>query len=278
MEARYGPVASWTPQAGVGGPMQKWKRRLLGGLVVVVLGVPCALWALAAGLSKPRPVGQEGPGAQVLADRMESSVELAAWSRTGAVSWTFAGRNTHLWDRQRHLDRVQTGDRTTLIDLHARDGRAWDGDVELHGNARVEAVQDAWGQWANDSFWLNPVAKLHDDGVVLKRVETADHGPGLLVEYASGGVTPGDAYLWHLDDTGRPVGWTMWAQILPIQGMWASWAGWTQLSTGAWVATDHTLGPVSLQLTDVVGAETLAALTGGDDPFLPILGAAATSP
>ena len=33
-----------------------------------------------------------------------------------------------------------------------------------------------------------------------------------------GGVTPGDTYLWILDDSGRPVAWRVWVKILHIPG------------------------------------------------------------
>ena len=93
----------------------------------------------------------------------------------------------------------------------------------------------------------------------------------LLVSFGSGGRTPGDAYLWTVGADGRPTAWRMWVSILPIGGLKVSWAGWTRLSTGAWVATEHALGPIDLCLTQVEGAASLAALLGDQpDPFAPL--------
>nr|MBK7066096.1 hypothetical protein [Deltaproteobacteria bacterium] len=57
----------------------------------------------------------------------------------------------------------------------------------------------------------------------------------------------------------------MWVSIIPIGGLEASWEGWTRLSTGALVATRHQMGPKRMELRDVAGAETLAALVPGAD-------------
>jgi hypothetical protein len=59
----------------------------------------------------------------------------------------------------------------------------------------------------------------------------------------------------------------MWVSIIPIGGLEASWEGWIQLSTGAWVSTVHEVGPMTLTLTDVKGAASVMELLG-EDPFL----------
>jgi hypothetical protein len=98
-------------------------------------------------------------------------------------------------------------------------------------------------------------------------VRLDDGTRGLLVSYASGGVTPGDAYLWIVGDDGLPRAWKMWVTVIPIGGVQASWERWITLSTGARVATRHAMGPITLELTDVEGASTLGELEPGDDPF-----------
>jgi hypothetical protein len=98
-------------------------------------------------------------------------------------------------------------------------------------------------------------------------VETEEGSEALLVKYGSGGVTPGDAYLWHFDDKGRPVSWDMWVSIIPIGGASASWDKWEELATGAVVSTSHDLGPLTTEITDLGAAATLSELVDGPDPF-----------
>ncbi|MFT5586585.1 MAG: hypothetical protein ACI9VR_004184 [Cognaticolwellia sp.] len=222
-------------------------------------------------LNEPAPVGVSDAAADALADKMIDAVDREAWARTGAVNWTYADRYTHLWDRDRHFVQVQKGGWQALVDLNTLKGVASVDGVALAGAARDEAVQEAYAAWANDSFWLCAMNKAFDPGTSRSRVAQPDGSESLLVQYSSGGVTPGDAYLWHLDENGRPESWQMWVSILPIGGAAATWEGWEQLSTGAWVSTQHKLGPMDIQVTHLQGAESLSELSPGPDPFAPLL-------
>lgn len=239
------------------------------GLVVLALGGRAALNA-------PLPAGVPGAEAEELTDTMFRGVDAEAWAETGAVTWTFAGRNQHLWDRQRALDRVAWGEVEVLVDLNSQTGRATRAGEAVEGKAAERLIAKAYAAWINDAFWLNPVVKARDEGVVRATVAASppdEASRGLLVSYSSGGLTPGDSYLWLVGPDGRPVAWRMWVSIIPIGGLRASWEGWTQLSTGAWVSTEHRAGPVRLLLTDVAGAATLADLVPGPDPFAALVGA-----
>jgi len=246
-----------------------WVGGVLGGLLLLVI---VCLGLIGFALHEPLPQGTPGPQAEQLAESLRDSVDHQAWERTGAISWTFAGFRHHLWDRDRHLDRLVEGDLTVWIDLSTRQGRAERDGVALQGTELDAALSSAWAAWANDSFWLNPVVKVFDQGTTRGLVELPDGGQGLLVEYSSGGVTPGDAYLWIPGPDGRPQAWKMWVSVMPIGGMEVSWEGWQQLSTGAWVATTHDspLG-LSMQVTDIEAAESLGELVEGGDPFAEIV-------
>jgi hypothetical protein len=59
----------------------------------------------------------------------------------------------------------------------------------------------------------------------------------------------------------------MWVQIIPIGGIETSWEGWTELSTGAKISTQHEgWGRTMTFISDVEGAKDLEAL--GVDPGL----------
>lgn len=250
-------------------------RRLLRVLGAVVLALCALLLTTRLVLSAPRPEATPGPDGDALATAMNAAVNQAAWQATGAVRWTFAGRNQHLWDRTRGLARVSWGDTVVLVDLGKQQGRATEDGQPVTGRKAERLVEKAYAAWINDSFWLNPVVKAFDEGttrsVVTPTGDDAGHR-GLLISYSSGGLTPGDAYLWLLDEQSRPVAWRMWVSVIPVGGVRASWEGWTTLSTGAQVSTLHRLGPVTLALTDVAGAATLAELEPGPDPFAPLMG------
>jgi len=215
------------------------------------------------------PHGQSGPEADALARKIEHAVNIAAWQRTGAVRWTFADRH-HLWDRQRALARVQWDELEIQLDLEHNTGLAWRAGHKVDGQQSVELISSARSYWTNDSFWLNPLAKLFDVGTIRQLVVQADGSRELLITYTTGGDTPGDSYLWQLEDDGRPHAWEMWVSIIPIGGIGTTWQQWKQLATGAWISERHRFLFFDIQLTDVAGATDLAALVGDDDPLTAI--------
>ncbi len=239
-------------------------------LVLVVAALTCfVFW-----VSEPRPTSERPEAASREVDRMWRALRQEAWLETGAVEWDFGGRQQHLWDRERSLSRVSWGSVTVLQHLSRREGLAFDaGQQVTDPERRQELVEQAWAHFANDSFWLAAPFKARDPGTSLG-MGLAGEDEGVLVSYAQGGVTPGDAYLWVVDAEGRPVAWRMWVSILPIGGERTTWEGWLELDTGAWVATRHRFAhvPFELVLSDVRGAATLSELTGGDDPFEPLVG------
>lgn len=248
--------------------MVKLIRRLGIAVLALVLFLAVVFGAAVIFLSKKLPVGESGPRADELAHAIERNVNTEAWQKTGAVRWTFGGRNQHLWDRTRMLARVRWKDGTSaLVNLTTQQGRAFDGNTELTGERASRLVKRAYASWINDSFWLNPLVKLFDDGTVRKIVPQPDGSQALLLSYMGGGLTPGDSYLWLLGPDGKPRAWQMFVSIIPIKGVEASWEGWTQLATGAWVSTRHKAAGITLELSDVAGAATLAELEPGADPF-----------
>jgi len=218
--------------------------------------------------SEPVPKGKPGPAADALARKIGEAVNLSAWEATGAVRWTFAGKHRLLWDRRRSLVEVAWEDERVLLDIATKGGRVFHNGLPLTDRARE--LDAAYRYFINDAFWLNPVATFFNQGAVREILQLEDGSEGLLVRYTSGGVTPGDSYLWHLHPDGLPKAFKMWVQIIPVGGVSASWDDWQTLATGAKVATRHKLGPRDIVLTDLAAAATLGELTAGEDPFAPL--------
>ncbi|MGB5311215.1 MAG: hypothetical protein WBN38_04040 [Polyangiales bacterium] len=243
--------------------------KILGAVLIVgILAVVVAVYSI----NEPRPEGTPGPAADALAHSMQAAVDKEAWDRTGAVRWSFFEKHRYVWDRQRGLVEIAWGESRALFRTADQTGRVWSDGKEQSPEDAKKALKTAYAYWINDSFWLNPVVKFFDPGVERSLVKLDDGRDALLVTYTSGGVTPGDAYLWIPVEDGLPAAWRMWVQIIPIGGIEVTWEGWKTLSTGAKVATEHEgWGRLMTFITDVEGAEDLGAL--GVDPglFEPIL-------
>jgi len=248
--------------------------RILRWLGVLSLGVIGVLLAFAWAVHEPLPEGETGPEADALARRIESWAEPEAWASTGIVEWTFRGVNHHVWDRDRGFVRVRRGNQVAWLRLSDGSGIVEQDGVRLEHHRAQRALESAHARWINDSFWLNPLVKLFDAGT--RRELVSGKNGGLLVIYNTGGVTPGDAYLWEVDDDGRPVAWRMWVRIIPIGGVRATWNGWKTLATGARISTEHELALGTLEISDVRGGSSYLDIGFEEDPFRPLSRAASS--
>jgi hypothetical protein len=236
-----------------------WKWSLIIALVAVTAIVITYIM-----MDDPRPGGEQGDGAEALAQKMLVAINHDAWENTGAVSWTFAGKRHLIWDKKRQYAKVSWNDREAYIKIDQKTGVAFTNGQQLDGEAAQEIIQKAWEIWVNDAFWLNPVSKIYDPGTSRSLVETAAGDKGLMVEFGSGGSTPGDAYLWEVDAQGLPFQWRMWVSIIPLGGMEATWENWAVTETGVKISTLHKMSGMELKLTDVKTAIDLETLTGSD--------------
>ena len=128
-------------------------------------------------------------------------------------------------------------------------------------------LQRGWEYWCNDSFWFNPVVKLRDEGTERKLVDVGEEGIGLLVTYVQGGVTPGDSYLWILDENGLPKEWRIWASSFPVKGLRITWEDCIEIC-GAKIVQTHRVGPVEIKISDVLSGDHHSELGFAADPFV----------
>lgn len=198
---------------------------------------------------------------------IEKAIHKSAWDKTKWVSWVFPGNRRHLWDRERGFAEVQWGDYTAVLDIESQNGEVFLRDEHLEPGAEKDSlIQRAWAAHINDAFWLNAPAKLHDDGTKRSLVER-DSATLLKVEYTTGGVTPGDSYIWHFDENYLPTAWEMYVSVIPEQGVMSTWENWITLESGAKIATHHYRGERLTELKEVRSGNSYRDFGREEDPF-----------
>lgn len=224
--------------------------------VLVVLGYRLA--------DEPVPKGEVGPRAEYLADKMLTALNYNAWQNLGAIAWSYPRGHDYIWDKQANLVSVKWDDFTVLLNPENKQGIVYKGKKEITGDNQREYLNKAFEYFVNDSFWLIAPFKARDPGTTRKVVKYKSND-ALLVQYNSGGVTPGDSYLWILNDDGMPVAWKFWASIVPVGGLKFTWENWENAS-GAKISTFHD-GLLNIEITNLRWSDNVINLNNGIDPF-----------
>lgn len=156
---------------------------------------------------------QEG---DLLAKKMQDALGgRAAWDAVAFVDFSFvatfagfeAANRRHQWDKGRGFLVTTTGEgkERVALDLWDKGGFATDDEGRaLTGEALADRLEDAWAHFINDSYWLCAPFKVFDDGAVRAAVD----GKLRITFEKAVGLTPGDAYLYTLDENGRPTQWS----------------------------------------------------------------------
>ncbi|MCA9520192.1 MAG: hypothetical protein KC609_04445 [Myxococcales bacterium] len=234
---------------------------LVGALVVVYI-TNCSLI----------PKGVEGPGAERLLARMKAATNNAAFfERTAAVEFDFDGRHQIVWDRRRGLAEVRFKAKGARLRVQIATNRsrvvAWTGSRRVVGPRELETLaKTAYAYFINDTFWLNPV--FHIDQKSARRYLVSPNE--LLVRFESGGVTPGDTYLFKVDERYRVRKMTMWVQIIFVKGLPVIFEDYVTTETGVTLATSHRILFYNLELKGVRMYRRYPPL-GATDPFADLL-------
>lgn len=205
--------------------------------------------------------------ADLMAERMMSAVHVEAWDSLKLVSWTFPGDHHYLWDKERNFVEHTWGNNRILLHTKTFTGIAYENGQLMEDSLKIrKKLEKGWSHFCNDSWWLNAPVKAMDSGVVRSIVETDDGNRGLKVEYKSGGVTPGDIYVWILDENYLPRSYKLWVSIIPVGGLEFTWEDWIELPGGALIAQKHVSKGITLELSNVQGGYDFDEL-GVKDPF-----------
>lgn len=200
------------------------------------------------------PTGKQGTEADQLATQMLQALNEDAYLNTDYLEWTFKGRHHYKWYKSDKTCEVYWDDFTVILDFENNaNSKVFVAKQDYNGIEKQDYIDKATNYFNNDSFWLVAPYKVFDKGVERRLIKTEDNKDALLVTYTSGGTTPGDSYLWHFDATGKPISYQMWTDILPIDGLEATWYDWTTTESGAQLPTFHKLLFLGLEMGEVKG-------------------------
>lgn len=216
--------------------------KILKWIFIILIAIGLIGYVTFLIIDEDLPKGKQGGKAEQLADKMLDAVNDSAWKEIAVVKWNLGGQRDIIWDKNRHWAKVSWDDYNVFIKLDSKKGVAFAKGKQVERDEVLDKLlKDAYEIWANDSFWLNPITKIRDAGTERRFVELDDEKlNGLLITYKSGGVTPGDSYLWLVNrETGMPESVKMWVQIIPVGGVEFSWENWHTTSGGAKIAQTH---------------------------------------
>lgn len=200
------------------------------------------------------PTGPQGAEADQLASQMLKALNEKAYANTDYLEWTFNGSHHYKWYKTDHTCEVSWKSFTVILDLdNQTNSEVFVAEQEYNGIEKQKYIDKATNYFNNDSFWLVAPYKVFDPGTERRFITTENDKKALLVTYTSGGSTPGDSYLWHLDDSGTPKSFQMWVNIIPIDGLEATWENWISTESGATLPTLHKFLFLGIELENVKG-------------------------
>jgi len=231
--------------------LKKTGKVILKTLLAFIAVGFLAFVALKISYSDPIPKGKPGEQADALATSMLEALNYSAYKNTTRLDWTFRGKNSYEWYLQEHMVEVYWNDyHVTYNTRNTSQSKAYLNETPLDGEAKEEALAYAVSNFNNDSFWLVAPFKVFDEGTIRSIVEE-EGKQKLLVQYTTGGTTPGDAYLWELDKDYKPVAFKMWVSILPFDGLEALWYDWKETNGGFWLAYKKSIFGFEVPVTNL---------------------------
>lgn len=202
------------------------------------------------------PIGIEGEQADAIAYKMLDALDYEAYKNTNYIEWTFKKRHHFKWQKNENTCLVFWKDFKVNLDLkNSLQSKAYVHKFKVDGEKAIELITEATKHFNNASFWLVAPYKIFDEGTKRSLVKTKHNEDALLVTYTTGGNTPGDSYLWFLNDTGKPEKFKMWTSNLPIDGLEATWEDWITTESGAQLPTFHKILVLDVDMGNIKGAK-----------------------
>lgn len=235
--------------------IMKFKKilKITAGVVVFLTLPSLLLFAfLYFKYNEPIPSGETGREADLLAEKMLNALNYEAYQNTNYVEFSFKNMHHYKWNKAENKCEVIWKDFKVNLNLNTpQQSEVFVANNLYKGKDREKLINKALSYFNNDSFWLVAPYKVFDQGTERRAVTTDEGKQALLITYTSGGSTPGDSYLWHLNNEGVPESFQMWVSILPIGGLEASWNNWTTCETNAQLPTFHKMLILGIELENI---------------------------
>ena len=223
--------------------MMRVIKKVTLALIVISLG----LFLVIQLLSKPLPESITGPEADQLARDVQAALNISGYETLDQIQFSFRDHH-YLWNKIEERVLVSwEGYQVDLILSEIENSKIVQGDKNSN---RADLIEKAKAYFYNDSYWLVAPFKFFDPGVIRSLVETDNGNKALLITHTSGGVTPGDSYLWYFDENLVPTHFELWVSIIPIKGVSATWSSWVS-KEDVLFSTFHKLGPLEITIGDL---------------------------
>jgi len=227
-------------------------KRLGKILVIFIMGVISLLICVFLIFNEKRPKLEQSAMADQLAEKMLNAIHHKAYINTRYLEWTFAGKNRYRWDKQQQVVDVSWDVYRVVLNIQQPDiSTVFLNQNKVKDKTKFNIIEKAIANFNNDSFWLVAPQKIFDPGTERGIVHLKNGEKALLVNYTSGGNTPGDSYVWYLDESGLPLAFKMWVSIIPIGGLKATWDNWQITESGVLLPSNHTLVALDISMGDV---------------------------
>jgi hypothetical protein len=242
--------------------MKKLLKFLATALLTISIIAAIALFVI----SEKKPEVKLGSEADKLATEVLKAINKDAFDTLKYLQFDFGGRQKYFWHKPSNTALIEWKENKVIVQLDSLKSKVLVSNNIIEGEKAKELTNDAWSHWCNDSFWMLAPFKLYDPGTERSIVEK-DGAKALMIKYSSGGVTPGDEYLWYLDENNIPTKYQMWVKIIPIGGTEATWENWITLKNGAKVSTLHKMKVFDLIMSDVKEGDHYSEFGYTEDPL-----------
>lgn len=241
LDDNYLPVSykMWTKIIPIGGVSATWSSlKITESGIKLPTNHKLSLFGLQISMGN---VKAYNPKANELANKILNTIKHNAYKKTRFIEWSFGGRRSFKWDKQKHI--VDVSWDTIRVNLHPRNREKSTVffNNKQQQNANPKIIKRAWNIFNNDSFWLVAPHKLFDDGAI-RSIKEENGKEALLIKYTTGGTTPGDSYLWILDDNYLPIAYKMTVPSMKMNGVKATWEDWITTESGTLLPKNHTFG------------------------------------
>jgi len=201
--------------------------------------------ALAAIPSRPARAANDPKAEAVGRAMIQAMGGTAAWERARYFRFDFTvvrdGKKiasfAHAWDRWTGRYRVEGEDAhgvpwKAFFDVNSRKGDYWVNGAKADGQTSAQGLENAYGRFINDSYWLLAPWKVFDPGVHLEYVGSVRDAAGnacdeIKLSFEGVGLTPKDIYWMDIDSATHLL--TQWKFVLnggndaPTVVAWKEW-------------------------------------------------------